>query len=283
MSNGNSIQTFAFDYRGETQSLKFALPEPKRKFVVYSADFGRYSGTANIINSAMSCPDIQFVFFTDDTSISECPTNLILCHVVDATVDKRLAAKYFKINSNRVLGDAVERSLWIDSNMALKHGFAELYSSFDSTDLTLIKHNKRLKISEELNEVRKFGKDTDSALDNLLIDFNRKFENFDDLGLFQGRFLFRAHNLPALEFEGLWWSLILQYSIRDQLTLPVAVANSRVSISTLAPEVSDDFYEVVSHLKYNFSVKNSSFTAFLRYFRGLLMYKAVYYIKRILG
>lgn len=283
MSNGNSIKTVSFDYREEAQSLKFSLPEPKSKFVVYSADFGEYSGTANIINSALSCPDIQFVFFTDDTSISECPTNLNLCHVIDETVDKRLAAKYFKINSNSVLGDVVERSLWIDSNMALKQGFADFYSSYDSTDLTLVKHNKRHTISDELREVRKFGKESDRALNNLLQDFNRKYTDFDDLGLFQGRFLLRAHNTPALEFEGLWWSLILQYSIRDQLTLPIAIAKSSASLSTLAPQVSDDFYEVVSHLKYDFSVKSSSFTAFLRYLRGLLRYKAAFFIKRIKG
>jgi len=282
MSNENSSWIASFDFRGENQLLEFVIPEPSSRLVFYSADFGGYSGTTNIVKSASNCPDIQFVFFTDVPSIPECPVNLTMCHVTDNTSDKRLAAKYFKINSGTVLGKSVVRSLWIDSNMILKPGIGEFCEEFNNADLTVIKHDKRNKISEEISEIIRFGKDSDRVLYESVKDLSSRFGNYDDLGLFQGRFLYRIHNERVVEFEQLWWSLILKYSIRDQLTLPIAVQYSRAITSILPPATSSEFYDVVSHRKYKFNVKNSSHMAYLRYLKGLLWYRIGFFMKRVM-
>ncbi len=279
MDKENAPINVSFDYRGKPQYLEFKQPAPSVSFVVYCADFGGYSGRDNIVKSALNCPDLQFVFFTEMEFFSG-PSNLLVCPVVDKTTDKRLAAKYFKINSNYALGGQVESSLWIDSNMVLKKGFSVRYLGLKKADIALLKHNKRDKISDELSEVRKFGKDTDEALDYFIKNIKREEVNYDHLGLFQGRFLSRRKNEVISFFESLWWSYILEFSIRDQLTLPLAVSKSKVNLFDLDPRVSDDCYEIVHHLKYDFSAKKSSFSMFVRYLKGLLMYKISFFMKR---
>jgi len=279
MVKENALINVSFDYRGESQHLKFEQPAPCTKFVVYSADFGGYSGSENIVKSALNCPDLQFIFFTDSVLFS-CPSNLLVCPVEDKTSDKRLAAKYFKINSNYTLGGLVESSLWIDSNMVLKKGFSVDDLGLEKADIALFKHDKRDKISAELNEVRKFAKDTDEALNYFINNIRKEEVNYDRLGLFQGRFLSRRKNEMVSFFEGIWWSYILGFSIRDQLTLPLAVNKSKVNLFNLKPNLSSDSYEVVHHLRYDFSAKKSSFRMFVRYLKGLFMYKLSFFIKR---
>lgn len=158
--------------------------------VVYTADFGNYD---NIHNGA----DVRYNENNDPYGGNK-------------QLSPKMRAKMYKVlNPGR-------HELWVDSSIELtdKKGLLKL---FDGCELGLIRHPHRDTVEQEAATCVELG----------LIDRGYTHLVFDDLyftdkRLYAGCVIYR-HPYSQDEFNNAWWSMICQYSDRDQLTLPKAI------------------------------------------------------------
>lgn len=245
----NSIKRAQFQFRSEHYTVSYTESFRADCDTIYSADIGGYSGGNAIVSMATRFPGRRFVMFTD-SSISSHLENLEIVHVDWSGLDARLVAKYFKVNSTQIFGDNQTTKLWVDANVELIDH--EVLSELQTYDLRLFIHDKRNKITQEIDEVAAQGKDSKARLDATSRFLSRLAVSLDDLPLYQGRIIFRRMNSDVANFEKLWWSYILSTTYRDQISLPVAVDVSDISIQAIDPSDRDKWFIIHQHKKYEF-------------------------------
>ncbi len=123
----------------------------------------------------------------------------------------RLASKFYKTHPHLWFQ---ETTAWIDGNIfVLDNG--GLDSLLGEADLALFKHPYRKTVREECAILK--GKHDTAALQSQygwLLDHTR---------LYEGGVMIRRDNPKVRRFNHRWWELIQRYSLRDQVTLPLAM------------------------------------------------------------
>lgn len=239
--------------------------------VVVSADIGCYSGPNCIIENAIRFPYINFLLFVDydvDFPVSD---NLIILHVDYISSDTRLIAKVFKILGVFLFKNC--RSVcWIDANLIM---ISPPPSLPENSSFGFFSHNKRSSVLEELKVVNNSAKDDKSALDQFKSYYSSSFGSAS-IGLFQGRYFVYKVNDDSKKFFNDWFHMMVQHSIRDQLTLPIALNRYRSKFLLLNSHES--YFTVNFHQRYNTSAQ-------LKGVRGIILsfyYKLLYNLFRLL-
>ena len=259
----NSIKRAQFQFRSEHYTVSYTESFRADCDTIYSADIGGYSGGNAIVSMATRFPGCRFVMFTD-SSISSHLENLEIVHVDWTGPDARLIAKYFKVNSTQIFGQNMTNNLWIDANVELIDD--KIMSEVKTCDLALFKHDKRSIVPQEIKEIAKHGKDTKVNLDASEQFLSGVTARLDELPLYQGRIIFRRMTAHVAHFESLWWSYILSTTYRDQISLPVALDVSGVSIQAIAPSYRDKRFQIHQHKKYEFRSLDGAISTRTRFF-----------------
>lgn len=183
--------------------------------IVYTADFGGYD---NVYAGA----DVRYNEDNDPYGGNK-------------QLSPKMRAKMYKILNPEY------HALWIDSNIELldKDGLLE---AFGDCDMGLIKHPTRQNPYQELTTCKELGFIDQAGADRLYSNLHPGI----DKELFMGGVLYRPEYNE--EFNDGWWSLICQYSDRDQLTLPTMVRLFGGRITVLDINIYDNpYFKIHSH------------------------------------
>lgn len=238
---------------------------------IYTADIGNYSGLNAFIESANNNSDIVFINFCDYSISEVLPSNIFNVRVNWTGSDPRFVGKFFKLLPHIFL-DNFQNLLWIDSNMILEPMDAFFESSM-SYDFVCLLHDKRVSIPSEVNELILHGKDDKKILDEIIPSYSELIDGFEKIPLLAGRFLLRKSNERVQNFNSLWFSLLVNGSIRDQLSLPIAERMSSLNSLALQSTKARDLFKVIFHKKYDVSKYGKGFLSFLRSYISKLKYK----------
>ena len=280
--------TMSAVFRGVRHEVSFTLPEDlvKSNFYkgVFTADIGHYSGVHAFIESANNNSDLVFVNFIDYPMLDPSPPNMFTVHVAWTGNDSRFVGKFFKLLPHIFL-DNFQSVLWIDSNMILSP-IDDFFESVNSYDFVCLLHDKRMSIPSEAAELILHGKDDKQTIDKLLLSYDELVDDLEEIPLLAGRFLYRRCNERVREFNNLWFSLLVEGSIRDQLSLPIASNMVSVNSLLLPSKRAGDLFRVLFHKRYNVSKYGKGFLPFVRSSISRLKYKLAklkYFIKDWLG
>lgn len=180
--------------------------------VVYSAIFGDYDDLKPIIKQK----GFDYIIFTDNPNLKSNDYKVILCPPISD--DPCRNAKYYKINSHRVLNEYIY-SIWIDANIRVTHPDLNLLLAkyLFEKDIALHINPKRICIYQAALNCIRHKKDDEKTINNQMIKYRIEAcpENY---GLVSCGILYRKHTKKIGEFNDYWWDEIKSNSRRDQLS-----------------------------------------------------------------
>lgn len=190
--------------------------------IVYTANYGNvdfevptdhYNLAKLRGKSSIDLSNIEFVYFTDIAR--EIPGwNVIVDRRPEET--DLLRAKWIKTHSHELFPNDV--SLFMDANQSLyRHPEHEFEVTTEDVPVTVFQHYRKL-----LHEYNKIKQGMSSKVNILAQRRAYIADGFDwfDSNVYHGCAIIRHPNAAA--FNKLWWEDILNYSSRDQLSLPYA-------------------------------------------------------------
>lgn len=239
-----------------------------RKFLFITCDLGEYSGIQSAIQSAYNNPDIHILCMIDYPPPKCLPRNLEIIRCSRLVGDKRFLGKLFKVKPEIFLSD-YDMLVWFDANVILKSGSLEKMSQLDGSDLYLFKHNKRETIVDEANTIIKWGKDSSDIVNNFLMKVDG---NKNEYPLYQGRFFIRKNSARVADFNSCWFEAIKNYSIRDQISLPVCAKKRECLVEAYNAKDILDHITIEPHLKFDVSHYDSTFHGRIKAFISKLLY-----------
>lgn len=148
---------------------------------------------------------------------------------------ERMQARMCKVLSHLFFNTP---TIWVDANVVLRLSEKEAFDKYlKDADFATFAHPIRTTIREECRAVNALG----FASDDLEADFGQRL----DAGPLFGTSVVLRSNRPAVRrLNEIWWSLICRYSVRDQLTLSLAldlVPEIKVAIIPQYADTNSDF------------------------------------------
>lgn len=219
----------------------------------FTANFGSYSNLSPLIECFSGANNSCLVIFSDARSLRpfKLKKNNILIISLDPIEgkDPRLAAKFFKILPHRVLPSR-RSCIWVDSNLSITR-FPSYSELAGDSDVAVFSHDKRVNVLQEIEECKRHGKDTNANLLAAMSLYRGVIPDF----LAQGRIIFRSNSGDVTSFNEQWWESVVATSIRDQLTLPLALRASGVNFKLMDNTLRTQFFKIHLHSKVWFSHK----------------------------
>jgi len=228
----------------------------KKKLVVYTAVFG---GGAKLITPTFISKEIDFVCFTDDTSLRSEAWDVK--YQIPVSENSARSAKIYKILPHNYFPD-YEYSIWVDGNVVIKDDITKLlkyldngktFASFShiesipSRDCIYCEANYLLKLIEKDNVG--FKKE---AIDKQIARLYK--EGYPKhTGLIAGMVLVREHNeASCVKNMEDWWLEIQNGSSRDELSFNYIAWKNKFKFSYIPGYCSNNkFFINKKHIKGN--------------------------------
>ncbi|MCS7338197.1 MAG: DUF616 domain-containing protein [Verrucomicrobiae bacterium] len=158
----------------------------------------------------------------------------ILCFQFGITgTDTRYDARMYKILAHLFIR---EPSLWLDANIYLRAPLTEIAHELLPLgyDIALFQHPYRRNALEEACAMIEYQlEDT-----RRVFEFIKAYEPvLQRVPLYETGVIARAFNSDVAAFNELWWRLVQRYSVRDQLTLPIALDTVRLKVHIIRGNV----------------------------------------------
>jgi hypothetical protein len=125
--------------------------------------------------------------------------------------------------------DGYDESLYIDNSTLLLVEPDALFDALLPTDasMAVLRHSFRDRLREEFTAVVDQRKDAAWQCEEQLSHYERTHPELLDRPPLWGGLLLRRHHEPAVQGAmQIWWEHVLRYSRRDQLSLPIALADA---------------------------------------------------------
>ena len=184
------------------------------KNVVYTAVYG---GKDVLKDPLYINEGFDYICFTDDESIKSDIWEII--HKPPISEDPVRSAKIFKVKPHEYLKN-YETSIWIDANFLICSDLQTFISCMGPhANILAFSHDQgRNCIYEEAKVVSRDNKDDPNIIESQMSKY-RKEEYPVNNGLTANSILLRRHNEQEVEnMMNLWWSEIINFSRRDQLS-----------------------------------------------------------------
>jgi len=196
-----------------------------KKFVIYTGVFGKPCRSRI---PSISSQDYDAICYTD-IEIENDFYKVKPFHKSDLDPVRR--NRFVKIMIPDELFDNYEYSLYIDYKHPLKVDFNWLMKCLGNKyDFLVSKHPKRNCIYEEGDVCLAKGKgDRIEILDQLELYRSKGYPKNN--GLYANYWIFRRHTTQLKEIMAIWWKHVLNYSHRDQLSLPYILWENNYKIS----------------------------------------------------
>jgi hypothetical protein len=155
----------------------------------------------------------------------------------------RLSSKVYKI-----LGHLFVKcpSIWVDVNITLNVPEKQAMELLYGYDLVVFKHPYRKCVSEEVSKIIECGyMQSDTGK-----EFLQEYPDVDKYGLFEAGVIMRSSYKMVARLNEIWWSLICRWSIRDQITLPIAIMQvPQVRVNVVDANIRNHpFFTLVYHV-----------------------------------
>lgn len=181
--------------------------------------------------------DVRYVAFSDR------PIESKAWEVI--RVDQELSDPCRDAKRYKVLADIfvqTDASIWIDHSARLICDPVELFDQFEE-DLLFVRHYRSCIFAEGRAIIRS-KKDNPVQVKKTLDRFRSEGWPLAN-GLFYGTCFARRHTEATFRFSRDWWAYIEQGSRRDQLSLPVALDRSGVSVRKWKRKRRPEFFKML--------------------------------------
>lgn len=190
----------------------------KKKGVIYTCFTKGYD---ELIQHSYVNKDFDYICFTDDEDLIQHKQVGIwqIRPMLFKELDNARNIRWYKILPHKSLSE-YDLSIWLDTNINVLTPKLFNFTDFDLEEGMLFpKHHARDCIYHECARVLDVQKDTYKnviKMAELLIDENMP----KHYGMNEANILIRKHNDPKVQkIMEKWWSMVLNYSRRDQLSL----------------------------------------------------------------
>lgn len=196
--------------------------------ICYTALCGGYDDPKPVLKPT---PGWRYIFFTDDKKLKVDGWEM---HYLDSNHSPKLKAKLPKILPDSYLPHH-NISLWIDASYQVVGNLDMLCKPFEEDrEIGLTLHTAgRIDVYQEADTILKYGFDSYENVQKALEKYTPETANY------QGRFyqagvIFRKNTERVKEFNHTWYVEMMDSSLRDQLTLPLALNKHQLSVYKMA-------------------------------------------------
>ena len=214
--------------------------EPSRAVALYTCCFGNYTGLREV-----DCrfDDCDYICFTDNPELKSKTWEIrVVSHNFSSPIS---ASRHPKILPHLYLPD-YSATLYVDANISVRVSPTSLVNRYlDQAPFWVPKHFARNCLFAEAVECVVLRRGTTAAI-RKEVAYYELVGTPKNFGLSENGVLLRAHNQSdVIELMELWWDLFSRGSLRDQLSLPVALWKSSKHFNYLKESVRDSGDEFV--------------------------------------
>lgn len=255
-----------------------------KDIVIYTVIFGDYDHLIKPKYYDILKLTADFICFTDDSNLKSDFYKIIKVkrRFKDATRD----ARFYKLNSHKILIKDYKIHIWIDANLIFLvkdlSGFIKKY--LNEYDIAVLGHDLRNCLYDEAKWVIDDKVDFQSVVLNQLGRYKKKgFPN--NFGLAATNFVIRRQNDNVKKFNDLWYSELLKGSKRDQLSFDYVRWYLGTEVKTIEGLWNDNEYvkrvdhkvkrlqvEKINNLKYLLKIVKKKSPKFILHIYRLLRY-----------
>lgn len=189
----------------------------KNKKVVYTCISGSYD---SLKEPLFVNPDFDYICFTDNKDLKSNVWDIRPIPNELSNYDNTRRNRNIKILPHKYLKE-YDISIYIDGNITIKSNMNSFLNEYIKNNeiITLYKHPKRKCLYKEMEVCKKIKKDNAECIDRQKEYYlNEGFP--EDFGLSQNNIIIRRHNNPTcIKIMEEWWSQLVKFSKRDQLSL----------------------------------------------------------------
>lgn len=194
--------------------------------VVFTALFGGYEPLNE--QPAAHASDARFVCFTDDSKVASESWEI---RVVKPLLpgDPSRSSRFIKTLAYREFGKS--RSLYIDNSVQLKGDPASLLDAWLADQpIAMMPHESRQTVSDEIATCLRYGVDAPGRLREQRNYYRQFLPEALAMRPFWGGMIARRSDAGLEQLMKTWFTHILRFSRRDQISLPAASLQTGVSI-----------------------------------------------------
>lgn len=205
----------------------------QKRFAIFTALVGNYD---TISQPLVIDERFDYILFSD--CISESNIGIWQVRKFNYKNDIPIKmARWVKTHPEELLAD-YECSLWMDANLDILTSFIynrviQLFT--DNIKMASVVHPTRKCIYDEMIAVMELGYENEKMIINWGSHIHK--EGYpQNAGLFETNLLYRRHHCEEINaFDQLWWSIIEQYSRRDQFSCNYAIWKLGLDTTTIFP------------------------------------------------
>lgn len=156
--------------------------------------------------------------------------------------DPRLNAKIYKVLAHQFI--ETDYSIWVDGNVCLNVQPKILVDMMGESDCAVFRHCERDNIYAEGEFIIAKHKDSESVVREQLRIYRTTGFSKSDLGMCF--LIVRRHTPEIARRNAAWWAEICRYSVRDQLSFPIAF-DGAVKYFPAEPIFGGHYYTRIQH------------------------------------
>lgn len=187
----------------------------------------------------------RYVMFTDQ-DVGDCDWEV---RRIEAP-DPLWAARYHKHHPHELFPEA-SVTIWIDGTHWPYASLAPLLGLLGENHIAASRHFCRANSFDEASVCAESGMGDVSRIRSQTAAY--RAEGFrDDLGLYETSYLVRRNGGPLAELQRLWWSQMVEYCMRDQISLTYCLWRLNMGISVIPGFCRcgrNDFFKMRPHRK----------------------------------
>lgn len=201
-----------------------------KRIIVYTANIGHYDDYRNL-EVIKPCP-IRLIYFTDvPNPVAGWEVIQVDKSIID---DKTKLARYYKINSHKVLPPH-DISLWIDCRFDIDiKGIIEEINKYTKDDIYQFKHPRSSKygLFSEAVSISKSKLESEEVIRRQMTKYSD--ENMPmEHSLYCTGIIIRQNNDKIVKFNEIWWNELRDGSKRDQLSEMYAIWKVGLNVTEL--------------------------------------------------
>lgn len=219
----------------------------RKKICVYTCITGNYDNLKEIPNIENG---IDYYCFTNNKKIESKTWNVIYVNDNDLT-NVELARK-IKILGNDIV-NSYDIALWMDGAVKFDKPIVEFINTYMTSNdkFVAFRHGERNNIKDECCACYRFNKETKENIYKLL-KFYEKEKYDDNNGLIESTvYIKRPNDKLVKETMNLWFDMIMNYTIRDQLSFNYCIYKTGLSVKWIDECVfNNEWFSWVNHFSY---------------------------------
>ena len=221
-----------------------------KKICVYTCIMGKYDNL-NEISEDVYESNIDYYCFTNNKNIKSDTWKVI--YIENNQLSNQLLARKIKILGNNIV-EKYDITVWIDGNTIIKKKISEFLEKeikLNKYDISSFRHRFRDCIYDEAVECVKLKKDNKEIIKKQ-VEFLKKEKYPRHNGLYETGILVRKNNKLVKNVMELWYTMVSNYSIRDQLSFNYIIYKTKIKTQTINMDVTENnYFNIISHIKNN--------------------------------